>query len=228
MNDNKVYVGNLPFITSEADLYTLFGAFGSVHGVNIINDRETGKPRGFAFVELGSSNEAKAAINGANQQQLHGRPIVVREARSRTPGNRGGFIGTGGGGGGGGSYGGFVPGSRGGFVGTGGGYGGFVGGTTTPVGAGGFVTSPYGVLGAGATTTALPAGTSFVGAPYGTPVAGAGTGGFICGATGSFVSGTSTGVYSSYGRGLGSASAVPNAAVGTYNYGSGGGYGQFS
>ncbi|HHK40902.1 MAG TPA: RNA-binding protein [Planctomycetaceae bacterium] len=117
MSQNKLYVGNMSFNTTEADLEEAFGAYGNVQSVNIITDRETGRPRGFGFVEMGSSEEAQAAIDGLDNCDLGGRTLTVNVAKPRE--NRGG----GGGGGGRGGYGG-GGGGRGGYGGGGGGYGG--------------------------------------------------------------------------------------------------------
>ncbi len=115
----NIYVGNLAFSVTQDELSEAFGAFGRVTSTKIIVDRETGNPRGFAFVEMADQGEALKAIQGMNGVQIQGRPISVNEARPRTPG--GGGMGGGGGGGGPRSSGG---GSRGGFGGGGGGGGG--------------------------------------------------------------------------------------------------------
>ena len=93
----KLYVGNIPFSVSETDLEQAFGAYGNVQSVNVITDRETGRPRGFAFVEMTSDEEAQAAIEGLNESDLGGRTVRVNIAKPRE--SRGG----GGGGYGGGS-----------------------------------------------------------------------------------------------------------------------------
>lgn len=116
----KIFVGNLNFKTSEGTIQDLFAAHGAVDEVFIATDRETGRPRGFAFVTMSDDNAAKAAIEALNGQEVDGRPINVNEARPRTDGPRGGGGGRGGFGGGGGG--------RGGFGGGGGGRGGFGGG----------------------------------------------------------------------------------------------------
>lgn len=90
----KIYVGNLSFETTEAGLKTAFAAYGTVQSVAIITDRETGRPRGFGFVEMADDGDATTAINALNGQQLDGRTLTVNEARPRE--ERGG----GGGGGG--------------------------------------------------------------------------------------------------------------------------------
>ena len=79
----RIYVGNLEFETSEADLTTAFGAFGSVSSVTLITDPNTGRARGFGFVEMGSASEAQAAIAGLNGKELRGRVLTVNEARER-------------------------------------------------------------------------------------------------------------------------------------------------
>ena len=95
---NKLYVGNLSFETSQTELETAFAAFGTVQSVNMVTDRDTGRPRGFGFIEMGTDAEAQAAIDGLNNQDLGGRNLTVNIAKPRE--NRGG------GGGGGGGYGG--------------------------------------------------------------------------------------------------------------------------
>jgi len=79
----KLYVGNLSFETSEADLRALFEPFGTIAEINIINDRMTGRPRGFAFVTMSSVTEGRAAIDGLQGKGMGGRPLVVNEARSK-------------------------------------------------------------------------------------------------------------------------------------------------
>ena len=125
---NKLYVGNLPYSVRDADLEQAFAEFGSVTSAKVMMERDTGRSKGFGFVELGSDDEAQAAINGMNGQSLGGRNVVGNEARpmeSRPP-RTGGFGGGGGGyGGGGGGYGGGGGGYGGGRrEGGGGGYGG--------------------------------------------------------------------------------------------------------
>lgn len=102
---NKLYVGNLPYGVRDNDLEQAFGQFGSVTSAKVMMERDTGRSKGFGFVEMGSDAEAQAAINGMNGQPLGGRAIVVNEARPMEPRppRTGGF---GGGGGGGGGYGG--------------------------------------------------------------------------------------------------------------------------
>ena len=80
----KLYVGNLSYQVDSSELEQLFGAHGQVLSAQIINDRETGKPRGFGFVEMGSG-EAQAAIQGLNGYQMSGRPLRVNEAQERPP-----------------------------------------------------------------------------------------------------------------------------------------------
>lgn len=101
---NKLYVGNLPFSTTEDELRSAFGAHGSVQSVSVIMDRETGRPRGFAFVEMSDSSGAQAAIRALDGTQLGGRSLKVSEAQERSGGGGGGggFRSGGGGGGGGG------------------------------------------------------------------------------------------------------------------------------
>lgn len=80
---NKLYVGNLSFNTTEADLKDTFGAHGNVTEAMLVMDRETGRPRGFGFVTMGSGEEAQKAISALNGQQLDGRPLTVNEAKPR-------------------------------------------------------------------------------------------------------------------------------------------------
>jgi hypothetical protein len=146
---NKLYVGNLAYSVRDDSLHEAFSQFGSVTSAKVMMDRETGRSKGFGFVEMGSDAEAQAAINGMNGQALEGRAIVVNEARPREErpggfggGGRGGYGGSGGGGsygGGGGGYGG----GGGGYGGGGGGRGGYGGG------GGGGGRSPYGGGGRG-------------------------------------------------------------------------------
>ncbi|MCU0639470.1 MAG: RNA-binding protein [Candidatus Krumholzibacteria bacterium] len=93
----KIYVGNMSFDSSEEDLRKLFEAHGTVESVNIITDRDTGRPKGFGFVEMSNDTEAKAAIEALNGKDFGGRSLNVNEARPRTEGPRR----SGGGGGGG-------------------------------------------------------------------------------------------------------------------------------
>ena len=92
---NNLYVGNLSYNTTEDGLRQAFAAYGEVTRVNIITDRETGRPRGFGFVEMGTDEQAQAAIQGLNGQDLDGRQIRVAEANPRQPReDRGGFGGS--------------------------------------------------------------------------------------------------------------------------------------
>ncbi len=137
---NKLYVGNLPYSVRDEDLQQSFGQFGSVTSAKVMMERDTGRSKGFGFVEMGSDAEAQAAIAGMNGQPLGGRSVVVNEARpmeARPPRTGGGF---GGGAGGGGGYGG---------GGGGGGYGGGGGGRSGGGGSDGGFRSPYGGGGAG-------------------------------------------------------------------------------
>lgn len=112
----KLYVGNLSFNTSESQLREIFEAFGDVSSASLVMDRETGRPRGFGFVEFSNDESARAAIAGMNGKNVDGRDLTVNEAKPREAGGgRGGFGGGGGGG-------------RGGFGGGGGGGGGRRGG----------------------------------------------------------------------------------------------------
>ncbi len=113
---NKLYVGNLPYSVRDGDLEQSFGQFGTVTSAKVMMERDTGRSKGFGFVEMGSDAEAQAAVNGMNGQPLGGRSLVVNEARPmepRPPRSGGGGYGGGGGGGyggggreGGGGYGG--------------------------------------------------------------------------------------------------------------------------
>jgi RNA recognition motif-containing protein len=94
----KLYVGNLSYTTTQDTLYTEFGAHGQVEEVAVITDRETGRPRGFAFVTMANDEEGRAAIETLNGREVDGRTITVNEARPKT--ERGGRGGGGGGGGG--------------------------------------------------------------------------------------------------------------------------------
>ena len=99
----KIFVGNLPFSVDEAKLREMFAPYGEVDSANVITDRETGRPRGFAFVEMADA-DARKAIQGLENHQMEGRTLNVNEARAREGGGggRGGFGGGRGGGGGGG------------------------------------------------------------------------------------------------------------------------------
>jgi RNA recognition motif-containing protein len=92
----KLYVGNLPYETSETDLQTLFESAGQVASINIVRDRATGQARGFAFVELSDTEGARKAINELDKHQYGGRSLTVNEAKPMQPRN-GGFGGGGGG-----------------------------------------------------------------------------------------------------------------------------------
>jgi RNA recognition motif-containing protein len=124
---NKLYVGNLSYNIRDDDLQQAFAQYGSVASAKVMMDRDTGRSKGFGFVEMGSDPEAQAAINGMNGQALDGRAIVVNEARPREE-RPGGFGGSRGGGYGGGAGGGGYGGGGGGRSGGGGGYGGGGGG----------------------------------------------------------------------------------------------------
>ena len=138
---NKLYVGNLPYSVRDEDLQQSFGQFGAVSSAKVMMERDTGRSKGFGFVEMGSDAEAQAAITGMNGQPLGGRSVVVNEARpmEARPPRTGGFGGGGGGYGGGGSG----DGDRSG----GGGYGG--GGRSGGGGSEGGFRSPYGGGGSG-------------------------------------------------------------------------------
>jgi hypothetical protein len=134
---NKLYVGNLPYSFRDEDLQQAFAPHGTVTSAKVMMERDTGRSKGFGFVEMGSDAEAQAAISGVNGQQYGGRGLVVNEARPmepRPPRSGGGGFG-GGAGGGGGGYGG--GGSRSGGGG-GGGYGGGGGGRSGGGGGGGY------------------------------------------------------------------------------------------
>ncbi len=130
---NKLYVGNLAYSVRDEDLQQQFSAFGQVQSAKVMMERDTGRSKGFGFVEMGSADEAQAAIEGLHGQQVGGRALTVNVARpmeARPPrtggggyGGSGGGGGYGGGGGGGGrgSYGGGGGGDRGGYGGGGGG-----------------------------------------------------------------------------------------------------------
>jgi RNA recognition motif-containing protein len=129
----KIYVGNLPWSTTSADLEAMFSPHGAVRSAEVISDRETGRSRGFGFVEMETDEGLQAAITALNGQEMNGRPLTVNEARERTPRTGGG----GGGGGGGRGYGGGGGGGRGYGGGGGGGYGGGGGGGYGGGGGGG-------------------------------------------------------------------------------------------
>jgi cold-inducible RNA-binding protein len=111
MSENKLYVGNLSFQSTEDDVRNAFSAHGTVQSVALIMDRETGRPRGFAFVEMGSDAEAQAAVKAMDGRDLGGRNLKVNIAKPRESGGGGGSRG-GYGGGGGGGYGGGSRGGR--------------------------------------------------------------------------------------------------------------------
>jgi cold-inducible RNA-binding protein len=142
---NKLYVGNLPYSVRDEDLQQSFGQFGAVTSAKVMMERDTGRSKGFGFVEMASDAEAQAAINGMNGQPLGGRSVVVNEARpmEARPPRTGGF------GGGGGGYGGGAGGGGGGDRSGGGGYGGGGGGRSSGGGGDGGFRSPYGGGGAG-------------------------------------------------------------------------------
>jgi cold-inducible RNA-binding protein len=91
--NTKLFVGNLSFDTTENDLQDAFAAHGVVSEANLMMDRSTGRPRGFAFVTMGSPEEAQKAIDALNGTNLHGRDITVNEARPKTERTGGGFRG---------------------------------------------------------------------------------------------------------------------------------------
>ncbi len=127
---SKLYVGNLSYNTTSSELESLFGAHGTVQSAEVISDRDTGRSKGFGFVQMGSDAEAQAAIAALNGKEHDGRALTVNEAKPREERPRGGGGGYGGGGGrgGGGGYGGGGGGKRGGGGGYGGGGGGGGGG----------------------------------------------------------------------------------------------------
>ena len=90
MSQNKLYVGNMSFNSNEDDIRDAFAAHGTVTSVNIVMDRETGRPRGFAFVEMGSDAEAQAAMQALDGQDLGGRNLKVNVAKPREPRGGGG------------------------------------------------------------------------------------------------------------------------------------------
>jgi RNA recognition motif-containing protein len=100
----KLYVGNIPYETNENDLQALFAEAGAVESVNVVRDRETGRARGFAFVEMATDQDAQAAVTQLHDRAFGGRRLTVNEARPQTPragGGGGGGYGRGNGGGGG-------------------------------------------------------------------------------------------------------------------------------
>jgi len=92
---NRLYVGNLPYETSEQDLQTLFAQAGNVETVTVVRDRDTGRARGFGFVEMATDQDAQNAIGQLHDQQFGGRRLTVNEARPQAPRPRGGFGGRG-------------------------------------------------------------------------------------------------------------------------------------
>jgi RNA recognition motif-containing protein len=130
----KLYVGNLAYSVTSSELQDMLAAYGTVRSAEVIHDRDTGRSKGFGFVEMSTDEEAQAAIQALNGAQHGGRALTVNEARPREGGGGGRGPRSGGGGGyGGGGYGG--GGGRGGYGGGGGGYGG--GGGRGPRGGGG-------------------------------------------------------------------------------------------
>jgi len=132
----KLYVGNLSFRTTSSDLDQLFSQYGSVISAQVLEDRETGRSRGFGFVEMNSDEEALSAVESLHDREFQGRRLTVNEAKPREPragGGGGGF----GGGGGGGGRGGYGGGGGGGGGGGRGGYGGGGGGGRGDYGGGG-------------------------------------------------------------------------------------------
>jgi RNA recognition motif-containing protein len=127
----KLYVGNLSYDVDSSSLQEMFAQHGTVESAEIISDRETGRSKGFGFVQMGSDSEAAAAISAMNGQEYGGRPLTVNEAKPREDRPRSG----GGGGYGGGGGGGYGGGGGGGRSGGGGGYGG--GGRSSGGGGGG-------------------------------------------------------------------------------------------
>src|SRR5687768_5160314 len=119
---SKLYVGNLSYNTTSSDLEQLFSQHGTVQSAEVIQDRDTGRSKGFGFVQMGSDAEAQAAIAALSGQEHDGRALTVNEAKPREDRPRGG------GGGGGGGRGGYGGGGGGGRSGGGGGYGGGGGG----------------------------------------------------------------------------------------------------
>lgn len=143
---NKLYVGNLPYSVRDSDLEQSFGQFGAVTSAKVMMERDTGRSKGFGFVEMASDAEALAAIEGMNGQPLGGRSLVVNEARPmearRPPRSGGGGFGGGGYGGSGGGGGGYGGGGGGGGRREGG--GGYGGGRREGGGNDGNFRSPYG------------------------------------------------------------------------------------
>ncbi len=96
----KIYIGNMSFDTTEDTVRQAFEAYGEINSINLISDRETGRPKGFGFVEMANDEQAKAAIAGLNGTDMGGRTVNVNEARPRPEGGGGGRGGSGGGRGG--------------------------------------------------------------------------------------------------------------------------------
>ena len=117
----RIYVGGLPYSTTDADLENLFSASGTVSSASVVTDKYTGQSKGFGFVEMGSDSEAQAAISALNGTLMGGRTLTVNEARPREERSGGGGYGGGGGGGYGGGGGGGRSGGGGGYGGGGGG-----------------------------------------------------------------------------------------------------------
>jgi len=111
---SKLYVGNLSYNTTSSELEQLFGQHGTVQSAEVIQDRDTGRSKGFGFVQMGSDQEAQAAISALNGMEQDGRALTVNEAKPREPRSGGGGGGSGGGGGGGGYGGGNSRGGSGG------------------------------------------------------------------------------------------------------------------
>jgi RNA recognition motif-containing protein len=128
MSENKLYVGNLSFQTTDDQLTQIFSEYGQVARASVVTDRETGRSRGFAFVEMATAEEANAAMEALNGQMVEGRTLTVNIARPREGGPRRSFGGGGGGGFGGGGGGGGWGGGGGGGGGDRGGWGGGGGG----------------------------------------------------------------------------------------------------
>ena len=133
----NIYVANLPYSTGDDELRSQFEAYGSVDSATVIKDRDTGRSRGFGFVEMSSDDEARKAIEELNGMEMGGRPLTVNEARPRGERSGGGGGGGGGYGGGGGNRGGGGGGYGGGGGNRGGGGGGYGGGGGNRGGGGG-------------------------------------------------------------------------------------------
>ena len=174
---NKLYVGNLPYSVRDSDLEQSFSQFGTVTSAKVMMERDTGRSKGFGFVEMGSDAEAQAAINGMNGQSLGGRSCVVNEARpmEARPPRTGGYGGGGGGGYGGGGGGGYGGGGGGG--GYGGGGGGRSGGGGGYGGGGGRGGDSYGGGGGGRSGGGGGGGDGGFRSPYGSGPRGGGGGG---------------------------------------------------